>query len=282
MNKIIWISSYPKSGNTWVRYFLANYFFNKEKKFDYNILKFIKKFPDDFVELEQICSAKEINENPFNISKYWLKTQELIKIQSGNVIFLKNHNALVSINKNDFTNEILSLASIYIVRDPRDIVVSYANFKNISYDKAIDQICSDKLLYFKEEKKNNFPKVEIVGSWKFNYTSWRDGVKNMPKLIIKYEDLIEKPKKNFRIILNFLSRILKINISEEMLELSLQYSDFQLLQSYEKKYGFNENNSQNLFFRNGKIESWRNELNKSQISKIENYCSNEMQYLHYI
>ena len=100
----------------------------------------------------------------------------------------------------------------------------------------------------------------------------------MPKLVIKYEDLIEKPKKNFRTILNFLSRILKINISEEMLELSLQYSDFQLLQSYEKKYGFNENNSQNLFFRNGNIAS----LNKSQISKIENYCSNEMQYLHYI
>ena len=51
MNKIIWISSYPKSGNTWMRYLIANYFFNSERKFDQKIIKSIKKFPiDDLIK----------------------------------------------------------------------------------------------------------------------------------------------------------------------------------------------------------------------------------------
>ena len=126
MKKIIWISSYPKSGNTWVRYLIANYFFNSERKFDQKIIRFVKKFPiDDFIK--QLSTKKELVDNPYNISKYWMKSQELMKVVKGNVVFLKNHNALVSINKKDFTNENHSLASIYIVRDPRDVVLSKYN-----------------------------------------------------------------------------------------------------------------------------------------------------------
>ena len=54
LNKIIWISSFPKSGNTWLRYFLANYFFNKEKIFDQKIIRSIQKFPDDFNIFQKI------------------------------------------------------------------------------------------------------------------------------------------------------------------------------------------------------------------------------------
>ena len=104
MNKIIWISSYPKSGNTWMRYLIANYFFNSERIFNQKIIKNIKKFPMD-VLLKKISTKNELIENPYNISKYWIKSQELMKIKKGNVAFLKNHNALVSINKQDFTNE---------------------------------------------------------------------------------------------------------------------------------------------------------------------------------
>ena len=70
MNKIIWISSYPKSGNTWMRYLIANYFFNSERIFNQKIIKNIKKFPmDDLVK--KISTKKELIENPYNISKYY-------------------------------------------------------------------------------------------------------------------------------------------------------------------------------------------------------------------
>ena len=42
---IVWLASYPKSGNTWLRYLIANYFFNKDKNFDHNIFKKVNKFP---------------------------------------------------------------------------------------------------------------------------------------------------------------------------------------------------------------------------------------------
>ena len=41
MKKIIWISFYPKSGNTWMRYLIANYFLNSEGKFDQKIIRYI-------------------------------------------------------------------------------------------------------------------------------------------------------------------------------------------------------------------------------------------------
>ena len=159
MNKIIWISSYPKSGNTWMRYLIANYFFNSERIFDQKIIKIIKKFPIHNL-IEKIATKKELIENPYNISKYWIKSQRLMKIIKGNVSFMKNHNALVSINKQDLTNENYSLASIYIVRDPRDVVISYAKFKNLSYDRIIEQLCSKNLVYVLDTKYN-FPRIEI-------------------------------------------------------------------------------------------------------------------------
>lgn len=282
MNKIIWISSFPKSGNTWLRYFLANYFFNKEKIFDQKIIRSIQKFPDDLNIFEKIASAKDINLNPYNISKYWIKSQELMQIKKGNVAFLKNHNALVNINNYEFTNKELSLAAIYIVRDPRDVIVSYAKFKNIKYDMAIDHICAKNLLYFKELKKNKFPKVEIIGSWKFNYTSWRDGIPDMPKFFLKYEDLLKNSYDFFYKLISFLSGILNFSINEEQLKLSIEFSNFDKLKEVEKKIGFYENVSTNPFFRVGKSNNWKKQLTNSQISLIEKECGEEMEFLGYL
>ena len=172
MKKIIWISSYPKSGNTWTRYFLSNYFFNKQKiNSDFNILNKIDKFPP-YKFLPQLISEDEIKESAYNISKYWTKIQlEIIK-EKEDFIFLKNHNALVSVEGRNLTEQRFSLAFIYLVRDPRDIAVSYSNFdKTLSIDKAIERITSENL-YCHVTKK--FPlDVEILGSWKFNYNSWK-------------------------------------------------------------------------------------------------------------
>ena len=78
MKKLIWISSYPKSGNTWVRYFLSNYFYNREKTdFDFDILNKIDKFPPQKYLKEQV-DKNELVKNAYNISKYWSPAQENI------------------------------------------------------------------------------------------------------------------------------------------------------------------------------------------------------------
>ena len=44
MKKIVWLSSYPKSGNTYVRCFLSHYLFNSNSYFSFKSLNKIPKF----------------------------------------------------------------------------------------------------------------------------------------------------------------------------------------------------------------------------------------------
>ena len=281
MQKIIWISSYPKSGNTWIMFLIANYFFNIERKDNFEIVnKNIIKFPPASL-IKKFTTKKELIENPYNISKYWLKAQEQAKIINGNFVFLKNHNALVSVNGNEFTNENFSLASIYIIRDPRDVVVSYAHYSNLAFDKVIQNLC-DKSLYYNLTHYHDFPDIEILGSWKFHYISWRDGVPNMPKIIVRYEDLIKDSYSCFYKIINFLSKILNFKLDEEQIKFSVENSKFEKLQNNENKFGYIKNNSNTNFFHSGKIQQWKNILNKSQIKTIENKFKEEMELLGYL
>ena len=279
MKKIIWISSYPKSGNTWTRYFLSNYFFNKQKiNSDFNILNNIDKFPP-YKFLPQLISEDEIKESAYNISKYWTKIQLEITKEKEDFIFLKNHNALVSVEGRNLTEERFSLAFIYLVRDPRDIAVSYSNFdKTLSIDKAIERITSENL-YCHVTKK--FPlDVEILGSWKFNYNSWKNGVAEVPRIVIKYEDLINNTFEIKLKIVNFLSNILNFKVDTNQIKYSIEQSDFKRLQGIEHNQKFPE--STNTFFNSGKIGQWKNILSPKQINRIENFCKNEMKELGYL
>lgn len=281
MNKVIWVSSYPKSGNTWMRFLLSNYFFNKDNEFNYNIANSsILMFPQ-VSALQKIVDKNTILQNPYNISKYWLKLQENLKVENGNVTFLKNHNALVSIENNEFTNKNFSLASIYIVRDPRDVVISYSHYKNVSYDKVIKDLCSNNLFY-NLETKDNFPYVEILGSWKFNVYSWKTGVPDMPRIIVRYEDLLSNCYDQFYNVIKFLSDLMNIKLNKEKIKFSVENSRFKLLKKSEAKFGFKTNEGKSIFFRSGKSGQWQNILSKSQIREIEENCRDEMKFFGYL
>ena len=101
MNKIIWIASYPKSGNTWLRYFLGNYYFNNNDNFQPEIIKNIKKFHLDKELIKSNFHNQDFIKNPYNVSKYWIESQKKLEIKQGNVVFLKTHNALINIENNE-------------------------------------------------------------------------------------------------------------------------------------------------------------------------------------
>ena len=279
MKKIIWISSYPKSGNTWIRYFLSNYFFNKKKlNLDFNILNKIDKFPP-YKLLQKLLIEDEVKKSAYNISKFWSDIQLEITNKKEDFIFLKNHNALVSIEGRSLTDNKFSLAFIYIVRDPRDIVVSYSNFdKTLSIDKSIERITS-KNLYCHVSKKLPLD-VEILGSWKFNYYSWKSGIPEIPRIIIKYEDLINNTFQTKLKIIKFLSNIINFNIDINHIKYSIEQLDFKRLQEIENINKFHE--SSNRFFNSGKIGQWKNILSIEQITKIEKSCKDEMIELGYL
>lgn len=279
MKKIIWISSYPKSGNTWVRYFLSNYFYNKEKlNSDFNILKKIDKFPPQNL-LKKLVKKDELTKNGYNISKYWSLIQDSMIKKNEKFIFIKNHNALVSIEGNSLTCDKYSLGFIYVVRDPRDVVVSYSNFdKTISIDKAIDRITSDNL--FCHVSKKNPLDIEVLGSWKFNYFSWKNGIIKVPRIFIRFEDLIYKTFETKLKIIKFLTKLLELEVDEDHIKFSIEQSDFRRLKKLEETRDFNE--STNKFFNSGKIGQWKTKLSTKQIKKIEDFCRDEMKDLNYL
>ena len=102
-NKIIWLASYPKSGNTWLRYLISNYFFNSERKFNFKIAKAIKNFPTED-HMKFIVNRSEIIKNPYSISNYWIQAQERAEV-GGDFAFFKTHSGNVNVNKNLYTND---------------------------------------------------------------------------------------------------------------------------------------------------------------------------------
>tara|TARA_Y100001936_G_C15966661_1_gene608722 strand:+ start:100 stop:951 length:852 start_codon:yes stop_codon:yes gene_type:complete len=283
MNKIIWISSFPKSGNTWLRLLISNYFYNNKGLFDPNVIGYIPKFPlEKYVQHIRRDLGSEISIN--NISKVWVKNQELLSKEKGRYIFVKNHNAFLKIRGHELSNENFSAASIYLIRDPRDVVVSYAKWMQKSYDEIISQcILSDLNNLYYVKGKSHQADIEIIGSWKINYISWKNGMKNIPKIIIKYEDLLENTSKCFQILINFLSKIMNFPPDVKKMDLAINNSNFEKLQKFEKENKFLENkNNPFKFFRKGESEQWKKELNKIQISKIEEALSEEMKELGYL
>ena len=282
MNKIIWIASYPKSGNTWLRYFLGNYYFNNKDNFEPEIIKNIKKFHLDKELIKSKFHNQDFIKNPYNVSKYWIESQKKLEIKQGNVVFLKTHNALINIENNEFTNSDLTLAIIYIIRDPRDVVVSYSKYRHLDYDKTIEHMIGSKANVPFVRDVKDASNIEITGSWAFHYNSWKDGISVIPRIIIKYEDLLSNSEKIFTNIIKFLSNIMKLEVNYKKIKSSNNLSKFTKLKNFEEKNNFFENNSSENFFRIGKSGNWKKELNKDQIKKIEDSFKIEMINLGYL
>ena len=125
MKKIIWISSYPKSGNTFLRAMLSAFFYSEDGIFKQNYLKNIAEFPRDFFELKP-------SNNFLNEVEEYEKIQKKISNTNKEIIFLKTHLANLTINKIIPTiNKDYSMCAIYIVRDPRNVILSLKNHYNL-------------------------------------------------------------------------------------------------------------------------------------------------------
>ena len=284
IKKIVWLTSYPKSGNTWLRYLISNYFYNTEKSFDFNIIRKIDKFPsekyfNDITPLEK----KEILKDPKKISKHWIPSQINFQKKINDFVFFKTHNPLIVLDNNYFTSEDVSLAIIHIVRDPRDVALSYSNFTNKSIDETINFLITKKLFIRHTSDKHSLD-FDMLGSWSLHYSSWCNGLIKIPRILIRYEDLLENPFLEFLKLIKFLSEILNIQVNENQINFSLESSNFKSLSKNEKMSGFSENNAQNNknFFNIGKKNQWESKLSYSQIKKIEKNFLIEMRQLGYL
>ena len=278
---IIWLASYPKSGNTWVRHFLASLIYSDQGKTGFDKLGYILQYPkkDQFEDL--VNDVGDFNE----IKQNWIKSQNIINSDNKVKIF-KTHHVLCSLDKHNFTDEKNTLGAIYIVRDPRNVISSILYHFNLSStEEALDFIQEEKKFIGNVKNKLNYPLHTLIGSWKTNYNSWKTINKNF--LLIKYEDLTLNPNTEFKKIADYIANILNLKFSKEQIKKSINESSFENLKNLEEKNGFIEsvNNLENKkknFFNLGPKNNWENILNEKYVDRIVASFSNEMKELGYI
>ena len=291
---IIWLASYPKSGNTWVRN-IVNQIIHHDFKSNEEIFKDssrIRRYPGriDIPDLPIIPSTGPETEiqkkNIINHTiKNWIKSQEKINLNK-EITFLKTHNILCNINIDNktypFTNTENTLGVIHIVRDPRNIVTSINNhFSHNSQEQSVKTILNK--FNWTGLKNNDIP--QLLSSWKNHYNSWKKFPKN--NLLIKYEDLLKDPEKKISDIIDYLSTFLKLNVNKNSINRIIENTSFENFSDQEKKGGFSENAKNELgeikkFFFLGPKNIWQNYLKEENLNLIIREFKDEMLELNYI
>ena len=278
---IIWIASYPKSGNTWVRSFLSAYYFSYDGNFKFDLLKNIKQFPSKEFFNDKILSVEDAAEK-------WLVPQREIK-KKQKACFLKTHNVYGAYKGKHFTTNEFTLGSIYIVRDPRNIISSLMNHYSIEEDEALKMIKSIFRNLKDSKDENDYSNYTFISSWSNNYNSWKSASK-IKKLFIKYEDLELNRDETFLKILNFVNELLnkKDEIDEKKLRNSIKSTNFDVLKKEEEKHGFSESvyslkdNKKRIFFNLGNKNNYKNLLKQKTIKEIEKEFNKEMNEIGYL
>ena len=277
---IIWIASYPKSGNTWLRSIITSLLYTTDGIFDFKLIKKIKQFPtrDQFQDFTK--NFNDINE----ISKFWLLAQDKINLTE-EIKFFKTHNLNCAVNKNSFTNKSHTLGTIYVVRDPRNLVNSIKNHYNKGNDEEAKNFLISKKILSRVPKDNEADIATLLGSWSDHYNFWTK--KNSNLLLIKYEDLILDTKKELERIIIYLKKFMTVEINPEKIKNILNTTSFDHLKDLENKGLFNENvydskKNKIRFFNKGPSNDWTKVLDKKIQDDIEKIFYKEMKELGYI
>ena len=200
---IIWLASFPKSGNTWLRSIISSLIYSDDGIFNFELNKKIKQFPSIpfFQDLTQDYN------NIHEIKKLWILAQDRLNLDN-KLKFLKTHHINCTIDGYSFTNKENTAATIYIARDPRNLVNSISNHFSKNQTEAKEFLFRSNIL---GASKNDILPSDIatlLGSWKDHFHFWTK--KNDKLLLIKYEDIVVNPKNELKKIIKFLTKFTKV------------------------------------------------------------------------
>ena len=276
---IIWIASYPKSGNTYVRSFLASYYYSNKGKFDFDLLLNIKQFP-------ALRYSQKKSYTFLDAAGNWIINQKKFFEKDKN-FFLKTHNSMEEYYGNKFTTSSETMGAIYLVRDPRNVITSMCNHYSLDLNKALNKMIDPNSSLSFKTLDSDYSNFTFLGTWSNHYKSWKNNF-NFKTLIIRYEDLQENAHDEFRKIVNFIEELKGTNnsINEKKLENSVNSTKFSNLKNKEQLYGFGESpiskdGKKINFFNLGFKNKWEKTLPKEISDKIKDKFLNELKELKY-
>lgn len=261
MGALIWLASYPKSGNTWMRIFLLNLLRDKDEPLDINKMASFSPMDAARVWYEPFASAPLEQLGEPEIARLLPAGHKRITELRPDPILVKSHNFFGSWHGVPLQTAAVSAGAIYIVRNPLDVVLSVrGHFGMPDIDRAIEYIANENMGARLSQERM----PEFFRSWSGHVRSWTE--KANPKIhVVKYEDLISAPNIQFARI----SRILGISASEKQISRAIRFASFEQLQKQEAKYGFAETPpNSDTFFRQGKSGAWREILTREQVERI--------------
>ena len=282
---IIWLASYPKSGNTYVRAFLSAYYFSDNGQFDFSQISNIDQFPHEKFFNQKVNNFDEA-------SKLWVPIQKKIN-QDKKIRFFKTHSFLGNYKGNEFTSPETTLGAIYIIRDPRNVFTSIKNHYSLDNEKALKMI-TDKTRSLMSNNGSH-ASLTYISSWAENYLSWFKNNK-FRRLFIKYEDLIGNRYETFRDLIVFTNTLMNNveGVNKLKLQKAIETTNFNVLKKKEMSENFDNSDSnfknwrkfhsenKNLFFNLGPENDWKKILEKEFAEKIETSFEKEMKELKYL
>ncbi len=258
---IVWLASYPKSGNTWTRIFLANYFANQNTPLSINQAdKF--GFGDSGTVMYRRAAGQDIDHENKRLTLS-LRERVIAAIVGNNADFnfIKTHNVNSVAFGVDLIPTKFTRCAIYIVRNPLDVVLSYARHYGATHEIAVDRMArSDNVT-----KATKLQVTQYIASWSDHVSSWSAETR-FPVLVVRYEDMLSDPVGSFRSMVEHTG----LPIDEPRLENAVRFSSFDEVSKQEQEGGFKEASpNTDRFFTAGRTGRWMTDLEPELAKKVK-------------
>jgi len=274
---ITWLASYPKSGSTWLRMFLACYQ-NDGWPINFNHLPRNLTYADNR-DMDYHAVSSHPVENMTSPETLLLRGAVLYKLLTDSgvrSIMVKTHNANVILASVILIPPVITKGAVYIVRDPRDMVISMSKWTGDTIDETIDMIGDDHSV-LKNDSGYAKTVFHYLGNWSSHVKSWMES--SFDVTVIRYERLHEDPDHVFTQVLQQIGW----EVRPKIVTKAVKCVSFAKMKGFEKKNGFYENPGRpENFFRVGEVGQWKKHLSKKQSSRITKEHGGIMEKLGYL
>ncbi|HEX7324422.1 MAG TPA: sulfotransferase domain-containing protein [Rhodanobacteraceae bacterium] len=277
MGNIVWLASYPKSGNTWLRAFLANLVADRAEPLRPDE---IRDYTDSEARADrfgEVAGRPSTSLTPGDVAALRCDVQALIAERAQDTRLVMTHNFCGQFEGHPTVNWQVTAGAIYVVRNPLDVAVSMTHHFGLTLDAAIDRLGDERVASVNDALFVN----HFIGAWSTHVQSWADAAERAPGKIVllRYEDLLAKPAKSFAKA----ARLIGLGADKGRVERAVRHTTFATLSELERKHGFVEAvDDKTRFFFKGRANQWREALSHAQVLRVVNDHRAQMQRFKYV